>query len=54
MVGIVDMVFMAVMGILLMAMVEGIIEEDLMVEDIDLQTDQTDQADLIDRDLQTL
>ena len=48
------MVFMAAMGILLMAMVEGIIEEDLMVEDIDLQTDQTDQADLIDRDLQTL
>ena len=51
MVGMVDMVFMVGMGTLLMAMVEGIIEEDLMVEDIDLQTD---QADLIGRDLQTL
>lgn len=50
----VDMVFMAAMGTLLMAMAVDIIEEDLMVEDIDLQIDQTDQADLIDQDLQTL
>ena len=64
MVGMVDMVFMVGMGTLLMAMAEGIIGEDLIEEDIieeeighqttDLQTDPTDQADLIDRDLQTL